>query len=53
MTVPGSSVLLALRNSISVATSKHMSFVFQSCSAVSLSTVLMLSSLGLGIRHAL
>ena len=52
MTVPGRSVVLALRHAMSEGTSKIMSFVFQSCTASPLSRVRMPSAFGLGIASA-
>ena len=48
MTVPGRSVVLPLRNSISAGTSKIMSLVFQSCMVSPLRIVLMPSCVGVG-----
>ena len=48
-TVPGSSVVLPLRNSMSVGTSKIMSLVFQSCIVLPLRRVWMRSAFGSGI----
>ena len=48
-TVPGSRVVLSLRNAMSVGTSKIMSEVVQSCTTSPLSTVRIVRSLGFGM----
>ena len=50
--MPGSSVVLPLRNSISRGTSKIMSLVFQSCNTSPLMSNLIARALGLGISSA-
>lgn len=52
ITVPGKSVVLPLRNSISLDTSKIMSSVFQSCNTSPPMSNLIASALGLGISSA-
>src|SRR5689334_25079529 len=52
ITVPGSNVVLPLKNSINVGTSKIMSFVFQSCSTSPLTTVRIFNVLGSGSSSA-